>query len=158
MTVIVRERHPLELAEHHLAYIDDHLLPDVGDEVGLPKVKNSAQEKDDDDADADGVQQSHVLIGEDVVDHVLDDPRDVEIRRRGKDDAHDRQHEFLYVRPHVGQQSLIVLHRSPTGYNISCVQERESSPPHGVLHGVHQGVLPRVKDVPSHRDDPRHPR
>ena len=79
--VIVRERHPLEFAEHDLAHVDDDLLPDVGDEIGLPKIKNPAQEKDDDNADADGVEKRHILICEDIVDHVLDDPRDVQIRR-----------------------------------------------------------------------------
>ena len=114
VAVIVRERHALELAEHDLADVDDDLLPDVGDEVGLPKIKNPAQEKDDDDADADGVQKSHVLVGKHVVDHVLDDPRDVEVRRRGEDDAHDRESEFLHVRAHIGKQSCVILHSSPT--------------------------------------------
>ena len=77
MAIVVRKRHPLELAEHDLAHIDDDLLPDVGDKIRLPEVKNPAQEENHNDAHADRVEQRHILIREDIVDHVLDDPRDI---------------------------------------------------------------------------------
>ena len=151
VTVIVRERHPLEFAEHDLAHIDDNLLSDVGDEIRLPKVKNPAQEEDDNDADADGVQQRHVLVGKHVVDHILDDPRDVEIRSRGEDNAHDREREFIHVRPHIGKQSLVILHSSPSGKCIMCaLRARKSSPLRGALHLVRRVWQRLAQGNPSH--------
>ena len=158
VAVIVRERHPLEFAEHDLTHIDDDLLSDVGDEVGLPKVKNPAQEKDHDDADADGVEERHILIGKHVVNHVLDDPRDIEVRRRGEDDEHDGKPEFVHVRAHVGEQSRIILHSSPSGKCIMRASPvRESSLRRDAQRVARRGWQRRVQAAPSHSRAVRRP-
>ena len=130
MAVEVGHRHALELAEHDLAHIDDDLLADERDEVRLPVEEDAAQEEDDDDADADDVEHHHVLLGQHLIDHVLDDPGQVEVGRRRHDDAEDSQYELLDIWPHVLEQPLVILH--VILLNVVCrVLPRVSSPPRG---------------------------
>ena len=112
MLVEIRHRHALKLAKHHFAHVDDHALTDIRDEIRLTEVENAAEEKHDDDADCNQIEQRHVFFGEHLVDHVFDDPRDVEVCRRREDDADDCDAEAFQVRFDVNQQTLVIFHET----------------------------------------------
>ena len=110
MLVKIRHWHALELAEHILAHVDDDFFADVRHEIALSVVKDAAHEEHDDDADGNEIQHHHVLVHEHLVDHVLDDPWQVQIRRRRHDDADDGKAEAFEIRLDIKEQPLVVLH------------------------------------------------
>ena len=112
LAIEIGERHALELLEERFADVDDDALPDEGDEIALPVVEYAAKEEDDDDADGDEVQHRHVAVHEHLVDHVLDDPRHIEIRPGREHDAHDGDPQLLHIGAYVLQQTGVVLHAS----------------------------------------------
>ena len=110
MLVKIRHRHALELAEHRLAHVDDDFLSNIRDEIALPVVEDAAEQEHDDDADCDEVQHHHVLVHEHLVDHVLDDPGQVQIRRRRHDNAENGEAEAFEIRLDVREKPLVILH------------------------------------------------
>ena len=102
---------PLEFREKLVADVEDDALADVGDQIALPEVEKAADKEDHEHADADQVQRFHVLLGQHLVDHVLDDPGHVKVRCRRDDHADDGLRDPQSVRLQVLQQPKILFHR-----------------------------------------------
>ena len=77
------------------------MLSDPAHEVVLAEEENAPQDEDDHDAQGDHVQHEGVLVGQDPVDHVPDNPGQVQVPRRGEDRADERQGEHPQVGPYV---------------------------------------------------------
>ena len=133
MAVEVGERHALELLEERLADVDDDTLSDKGNEVTLPIIEHAAEEEDDDDAARDEVEHRHVALHEHLVDHVLDDPRHIEVRPCRQHDARDSGGELLHIGADVFHQTDVVLHASlsfslPAAAASTCAATRTEAP------------------------------
>ena len=125
--------HALELPEKRLAQINDNALPDIRNKIALPIIEDAAEEKDDDDAAGDEVQHAELALRQHLVDHILDDPRHIEVRRRRHDDAEDGHDETLQIGLDIFQQTNIVLHASlpflcPPAAASTCAATRTAAP------------------------------
>ena len=103
LPVIVGQRHLLEFPEQHAAHIDDDPLPHIGHQIALPVVEHATGEHDHQNACRNQVQHQHILGHEHIVNHVLDNPRQVKIGTGRHNNAHHRSCQTLLVWFYISQ-------------------------------------------------------
>ena len=103
--------HALELAEHQLTHINDHLLPDKGHQIALPVVENAPYDEDHHHAHADDIQHGHIPLGQHLVYHILDNPGQVKIRPGSNNGADDGQDKLLQIGLDMEQQAPVIFHK-----------------------------------------------
>ena len=93
--VEVRQGQGLQVTIQGFADIVDDFLANETHEVFLAEIEEPAEQEEDQDTDDDEVQRVDILIGQDLIDDVLDEPRDDDVARPGQghtDDGDDEAH------------------------------------------------------------------
>ena len=83
MLVEVRQGQGLQVTIQGFADIVDDFLANETHEVFLAEIKEPAEQEEDQDTDDDEVQRVDILIGQDLIDDVLDEPRNDDVARPG---------------------------------------------------------------------------
>ena len=86
------------MAIQGLADIVDDFLADETHKVLLAEIEEPAEQEQDQDADDDEVQRVNILIGQNLIDDVLDEPRDDDVARPRQSHTDDRNDEAHLVR------------------------------------------------------------
>ena len=103
LPVIVGQRHLLEFPEQHAAHIDDDTLPHIGHQIALPVVEHATGEHDHQNACRNQIQHQHILGHEHIVNHVLDNPRQVKIGTGSHNNAHHSCCQPLLIGFYISQ-------------------------------------------------------
>ena len=74
MLIVKAHAQALQLFKNSLADINNHALADIVHQIALSIIRNATDNKDNNNADNDVVQHSSILIAQNLVYHVLDNP------------------------------------------------------------------------------------
>ena len=86
------------MAVQGFADVVDDFLADETHEVLLAEIEEATEQEQDQDPDDDEVQRVDILIGQDLIDDVLDEPRDDDVARPGQGHTDDGDGEAHLVR------------------------------------------------------------
>ena len=96
--------------EHQAPDIDDHAFAHIVHQIVLSVVGNASSKEDHHDAQGDQVQQLGVIVDEYLVDHVPDDPGDIQVGSRGEHGADPCQGQPGQIGFDEAQDSQIQVH------------------------------------------------
>ncbi len=114
MLVKIRHGHTLKFAEHHFPHINNHFLPDIRYQIRLPVIKYSTNQEYHHNADTDNIQHHHILIRQNLIHHVLNNPWQIKVASCCHHNADNSQSQTFQIRPDVLQKALIILHVFPS--------------------------------------------
>ena len=96
--------------EHQAPDIDDHAFSHIVHQIVLSVVGNASGKEDHHDAQGNQVQQLGVIVDEDLVDHVPDDPGYIQVGCRGEHRTDASQGQPGQIRFDEAQDSQIQIH------------------------------------------------
>ena len=91
------------------AYVVDNMLADITHQIFLPKIEESAKDKERQNADTNKIQRLCILLCQYFIDNIFNDPRYDDITEAGKRHTDNGDSQFLLIGDDKTQKAFITL-------------------------------------------------
>ena len=97
------------MAIKSLTNIVNNMLSNVTHQVFLPEIKEASKDKQSQNTDANQIQRMHILLRQNFIDNVLDNPRNDNVTESRKSHTDDGNGQLLLIRNDKSQQPLVAV-------------------------------------------------